>query len=101
MIMNIILNPIAAVIYLVHLGINITLLFLVIELILTWKNLTWLVPLAKVGRPITEAMTNAVAARVGGKFRNRKITQRGKLSICIGILTLADLFLAAIVRAVQ
>ncbi len=100
MIMNIILNPIAAVIYLVHLGINITLLFLVIELILTWKNFIWLEPLAKVGRPITEAMTNAVAVWVGSKFRSRKITQRGKLSICIVILTLADLFLAAIVRAV-
>ncbi len=99
--MNIILNPIAAVIYLVHLGINIALLFLVIELFLTWKNLTWLMPLAKVGRPITDSMTSAVATGVAGRFSGRKITKRGKLSICIGILTLADLFLAAIVRAVQ
>ncbi len=94
MIMNVLFHPIAAVLYLVHLGINIALLFLLIQLILTWKRPAWLVPLGTVGRPITDAMTGAIAARLEGRFRGRKFSERGRLSICIVLLTLADLCLA-------
>ncbi len=98
---NIIFNPIAAAVYLAHLGINIALLFLLIQLILTWKYFAWLTPLDKVGKPVTDAMTGAVSARIESRFGERKFSERGRLSICIVILTLADSFLAAIAGAMQ
>ena len=100
MLTTILLNPITAICYLVHLGINIVLFFLLIQLILTWRRFAWLAPLGEVGKPITDAMTGAVAKRLEGRFRSRQLSDRGKLSICIVILTLADLCLAAIVRGI-
>ena len=86
-------DPIAPLLYLAHLGIDIARLFLVTELILTWKRFACLVPLATVGRPITDAMTTAVDRRLQGRLRGRKLSRRGKLAVCIVILTLADLCL--------
>ena len=97
----IVLNPIATVLYLVHLGINIALLLLLIQWFLTWRRLAWLDPLAVVCRPITDAMTNAVATRFEGRFRSRKLSERGRLAICIALLTLADMCLVVIAGAVQ
>jgi hypothetical protein len=99
--MSTILHPIAAAIYLVHLGINIALLFLLVRLILTWRSVAWLVPLGTVGRPITDAMTAAVAGRLQGRFHGRKLSERGKLFVCVALLTLADLCLVALSRGMS
>lgn len=37
-----ILNPIAGILYLAHLGISIVVFFAVIRMILTWKHFGWL-----------------------------------------------------------
>ncbi len=96
MIATIILNPVAAVLYLIHMGVNIAQLFLLVHLILTWKRPAWLVSFGTIGKPITTAMTNGVATHLKGRLRGRKFTERGKLLFCIGLLALADLCLAAI-----
>ena len=100
MLTTILLNPITAILYLVHLGINITLLLLLIQLILTWRRFAWLAPFGEAGKPITDAMTGAVATRLEGGFCSRKLSQRGKLSVCIAILTLADLCLNVVFRSI-
>ncbi len=99
--MSIIFHPIAAAAYLIHLGVNISLLLLLIQLVLTWRRPAWLAPLGTIGKPITAAMTGAVAARIEGRFRSRKLSERSKLSICIVLLILADLCLTAIARGMQ
>ncbi len=101
MIATIILNPVAAILYLIHLGINIAQLFLLVHLILTWKRPAWLVSFGTIGKPITTAMTHAIATHLKGRLRGRKLTERGKLLLCIGLLALADLCLVAFSGGLQ
>ena len=96
MIATIILNPVAAVLYLIHMGVNIAQLFLLVHLVLIWKRPAWLVSFGTIGKPITAAMTHAVTSHLKGRLRGRKLTERGKLLFCIGLLTLADLCVAAL-----
>jgi len=93
MIATIILNPVAAVLYLIHLGVNIAQLFLLVQLILTWKRPAWLVTFGEIGKPITAAMTHAVTSHLKGRLRGRKLTERGNLLLCTGLLTLTDLII--------
>ena len=88
----IILNPIVGIFYLVHLGINIAVFFVVIRLILTWKHFTWLTHLDKVGRPLVDSMTNAVGKFVETRW-HKKISEKGRLLICLVLLEIAGLIL--------
>ncbi len=101
MLMSIIFNPIMAMLYLAHLAVNIALLFLLVRLILTWRRFAWLVPLGKVGEPMTTAMTTAIGARLRRRLRGRKLSERGKLLICTTLLSLADLCLVTLAGAMQ
>ena len=88
----IILNPIAAIIYLVHLGINIAVFFTVIRLILTWKHFAWLAHFDTVGRPLINSMTNAVGKFIETKW-HKKLSEKGNLLVCLMLLTTAELIL--------
>jgi len=90
-----IFNPIAAIIYLVHLGINIVVLFLVIRLILTWKHFAWLARFYAVGKSLVDGMTNAI-----GKFAeirwHKNLSEKGRLLVCLVILATAELALTCL-----
>ena len=88
----IILNPIAGIFYLVHLGINIAMLFTVIRLILTWKHFGWLTHLDKVGRPLVDSMTTAVGHFVDVRWKKR-LPEKGRLFICIVLLSIVEMML--------
>ncbi len=92
----IILNPIIAVLYLVHLGMANIAFFLVIRLILTWKHFDWLAAFDKVGRPLVDGMTGAVGGRV-----SKRLSEKGRLIISLGILTLADIALGCLMNAIR
>ncbi len=101
MLTSIIFNPIRAMLYLAHLSANIALLFLLVQLILTWRRFSWLVPIGAVGEPLTAAMLTAVDRRLRRRLRGRKLSERGKLFICISILSLVDIGLAALAGAMR
>ena len=92
----IILNPIMAVLYLVHLGIANAAFFLVVRLVLTWKHFGWLAAFDKVGRPLVDGMTGAIGGRV-----SKRLSEKGKLLISLAILTLADIAMACLINAVR
>ena len=52
---TILLYPLAVLLSLIHLGINICLFFLIIRWIQTWKEVGWLSGLDRLGRPLTGA----------------------------------------------
>jgi len=87
-----ILNPIAGIFYLVHLGINIAVFFTVIRLILMWKHFIWLAHFDTVGKPLVNGMTHAI-----GKFAETKwhknLSEKSRLLIILAILMLADFIL--------
>jgi hypothetical protein len=87
-----ILNPIAAIIYMVHLGINIAMLFAVIRLILTWKHFAWLAHFDTVGKPLVDGMINAVGKFVETRW-HKKLSEKGNLLACLVVLATAELIL--------
>lgn len=92
-----ILNPIAAIIYLVHLGINIAVLFTVISLILTWKHFAWLARFYTVGKPLVDGMTNAIGTFVETRW-HKNLSEKGRLLICLMILITAELALTCLLN---
>ena len=92
-----ILNPIAAIIYLIHLGINIAVLFTVIRLILMWKHFAWLARFYTVGKPLVDGMTNAIGKFVETRW-HKNLSEKGRLLICLVILTTAELVLTCLLN---
>ena len=91
----IILNPIAGIFYLVHLGINIAMLFVMVRLILTWKHFNWLTHLDKVGRPLVDNMTTSVGHFFHIRWK-RRLSEKGRLFICLVLLSIAEITLSSI-----
>ena len=87
-----ILNPIAAIIYLVHLGINIAVFFTVIRLILTLKHFAWLGHFDTMGRPLVNGMTTAVGKFVETRW-HKNLSEKGLLLICLVVMATAELIL--------
>lgn len=90
-----ILNPIAAIIYLIHLGINIAVLFTVIRLILTWKHFAWLAHLDSVGKPLVNGMTNAIGKFVETRWR-KHLSEKGLLVISLVALMMVGMILTCL-----
>lgn len=93
----IILNPIFTILYFVNMGIDITIFFLIIRLVLNWRHIQWLVPFSKIGGLLVERIT-----KTAGKFwssrSNRRLSDNGKIMISLGVLALAKLLLAGLLK---
>jgi hypothetical protein len=91
---TILLHPLAVLLSLIHLGINICLFFLIIRWIQTWKEVGWLSGLDNLGRPLTGAMTTAVRNHLKRKFPKETFSERGLICICILGLSLIGFILS-------
>jgi len=87
-----ILNPIAGIFYLVHLGINIAVFFTVIRLILMWKHFIWLAKFDAIGKPLVNGMTNAIGKFVETRW-HKNLSEKSRLLVSLTILMLADFIL--------
>ncbi len=90
-----ILNPIAAIVSLAHLVINIAIFFTVIRLILAWKTFNLLAHLYKVGRPLVDGMTNSTGKFIEARWQ-KKISEKCLLLISLLALMLADFVLTGL-----
>lgn len=89
--------PIQAVAYFIVMGIDIAVFFLVIRLILAWRDVRWLVPFDRIGGDIVEKVTVTVSGCVSQRS-SRKLSKKGALFISILILTAARHILAMLTR---
>ena len=78
--------PIQAVVYFIVMGIDIAVFFLVIRLILAWRDVQWLVPFNRTGGSIVEKVTTTVGGFVS-RNSNRTLSEKGVVFISIVILT--------------
>ncbi len=85
------LNPI----YFVVLGIDILLFFLLVRLIQTWKRISWLASLDKIGAQLVEATTS----RIGNILKsNKNLTDKGRILFSIIVLTLIKFVLSGFLK---
>ena len=82
----IIVNPIAALLYFVCLGIDVVMFFLMIRLLLTWRRIRWLEKFDKAG----ELLVDGVTSRTDKFWRlrlNRKLSAKGTALVALLFLT--------------
>jgi len=91
---TILLHPLAVLLSLIHLGINICLFFLIIRWVQNWKEVGWLSGLDRLGRPLTDAMTTAARNYIKRKFPRKHFSERGLICICILGLSLIGFLLS-------
>ena len=88
----ILIYPMRAIAYLVLMGIDIAVFFLVVRLILTWQDVQWLVQFDRIGQPLVEKVTASVES-VLSRWNHRKLSKRGVLILGIMILTVTHCIL--------
>ena len=93
----ILLNPIPAMLCFITIGIDIAIFFLIVRLILTWRNFRWLVPFDKTGSSLVEAITQA-AGKVFSSRWSKKLSEKGKILTCFVGLMIIKLIISALLN---
>ncbi len=88
--------PLQAVAYFIVMGIDIAVFFLVIRLILAWRDVRWLVPFDSIGGGIVDKVTATVGDFVSQRS-SRRVSKKGTLLISILILAAARHILAMLI----
>ena len=84
-----------SLLYFVCLGLDITIFFLQIRLILLWKNISWLIPFDETGKPLV----NAIAGQASGLLKTKRpLSEKGKLILILLVFVIARILLALILR---
>jgi len=81
--------------YFVCVGLDITMFFLQIRLVLLWRNVNWLVPFDNAGK----SLVNAVTAKVSRFLKTQNpLSERGKLIVGLIAFAMARIILGTILR---
>ena len=93
------MNPIAylftCVGHFLCIGLDITIFFLQIRLVLLWKDINWLVPFDDAGKSIVKAITLRVPAILSTK---QPLSEKGKLIVALAVLVLLRIILGMVLR---
>jgi len=82
--------------YFVCMGIDITMFFLQIRLVVLWRNIDWLVPFDNAGKSLVDAVTT----KVSQLSKTRKpLSEKGKLIVALAIFAIARIILGSILKA--
>ena len=91
------LNLMTMILCIVGIAVDITMFFLLVHLIQISRPVNWLAPIEKTGLPLVEQIAatvdNLVSSRLG-----RQLSERGRLAVCFGILTLIKLLLTGFLQ---
>ena len=91
----IILNPISSLLYIVCLGIDVTIFFLLVHLITTWRHVPWLAHFERIGRPLAEK-TVAVTEIFLPKRICQSLSDLGRAAVGLTILSLCKYAIGAL-----
>jgi hypothetical protein len=84
---------------LTYIGLDITVFFICVRILLTWKRIAWLEPFDDAGKRLVDAVTNKI-----GCFWNRnlkkRLTQRSLLLVSLIILEFGRIILSYLARSV-
>ena len=83
------------VLHFVCIGLDVTIFFLQIRLVLLWKNVKWLVPFDNAGSSIVNAVTWRVPKILKTK---RSLSEKGKLIVALVALVLLRIILGMVLR---
>jgi hypothetical protein len=95
--MGVICKLLLVLLSLVSIGIDIAIFFLLIRLIVMWRNISWLGKFNDIGK----ALVDSVAAKTGGfwfRVTERQLSDRGKLLISLITLSLAQIMVSEAAR---
>jgi hypothetical protein len=95
----ILIYPIHAAVYFIVMGLDIAMFFLIIRLILMWRDVQWLAPFDKVGHGVVEKVTATVGDFISQRS-SRRVSKKGSLLISITILTAMRCILVILTRCV-
>jgi hypothetical protein len=76
-------------------GLDVTIFFLQIRLVLLWKDINWLVPFDDAGKSIVNAVSLRVSARLNTK---QPLSEKGKLIVALMALVLLRIILGMVLR---
>lgn len=93
----ILINPILTVLSLACLGIDIVVLFLLVRLVQPWRAFSWLAPFDKAGKSLVDSITTTAGNLWSSKL-GKELSCRGRILVCLGMLTLAKLIITALVK---
>ncbi len=81
--------------YFVCVGLDVTMFFLQVRLVLTWRSIEWLIPFEATGRPVTDM----VAAQLSKILQtNRPLSERGTLIVALIITALIRVILGLLIN---
>ncbi|MCK5000746.1 MAG: hypothetical protein KAS23_14485 [Anaerohalosphaera sp.] len=81
--------------YFVCIGLDVTMFFLQVRLLLTWRSIEWLIPFEVTGRPVTDM----VAAQLSKILQtNRPLSERGTLTLALIITALLRIVLGSLIN---
>ena len=83
------------VFHFVCIGLDVTIFFLQIRLVLLWKDISWLVPFDNAGRSIVNAVTLRVPAILKPK---RPLSESGKIIVSLVALVILRIILGMVLR---
>ena len=81
--------------YFICVGIDVTMFFLQIRLVMLWKNINWLTPFDKAGKTLVNNVTTKVSQFLKPK---KQLSERGKLIIALTAFAIARIILGTILR---
>lgn len=92
MIPMIIVNPINLLLYFVHLGINVTLFFLMVRLLLSIRSFRLLVAFDKAGEQLISTIFEVVS-KVSIRVLKKDLPEKNKIAAAVILLTSIDFLL--------
>jgi hypothetical protein len=93
--MGALLRLLLAFLHLICIAIDIAIFFLVVRLLLTWRSISWLERLDKVGKELVYALT-ANVGRLWYRVAEKKLSTKGELLVSVLALSIARLLLSEI-----
>ncbi len=87
---------ISCFLYFVCVGIDVTMFFLQVRLVLLWNNIGWLVPFDNAGVSLVSAITSKVPLVMS---TDKQLSEKGKLFVALAVFTVARIVLGVILRS--
>ncbi len=88
-----------ALLIIVCLGIDITVFFICVRILLTWKRISWLEPFDDAGKRLVDAVTNKIGCYLNRNLK-KQLNQRGLLLVSLITLELVRMILSHLARLV-
>ncbi len=88
----VLINPLSMILYCIVLGIDICLFFLIVRLLVLWRNPIILEGLNHAGRPLVNGITNYLG-NAANRLLCQQLSKQGKVAVSLAILSLTNLLL--------